>query len=276
MSNIDIITSLIQQGQVDPVKILLTTSPTTHDDDVIIMLLQTSIESMNLNVMRYLLDTYKPDSKSPLFRDKVSLESVGLGKTEAFKILTAYHPSILTWDLSHFGDALGHAVLANNFPLAHFILEDAGCDPNKSQLAHRPTIEQAAYFEKYEMMELLLKHGAQINGTKTLYKAMQSGSVSLLSLLMSNTGGDINMIQPVEWSEGSEESDEVELTPGPVLHLAVQTRNTAMVHSLVAKFGADPLVKDQSGRTAVDWARCIDDPAIDRLLDPTYKSCQIM
>lgn len=276
MSNIDIITSLIQQGQVDPVKILLTTSPTTHDDDVIIMLLQTSIESMNLNVMRYLLDTYKPDSKSPLFRDKVSLESVGLGKTEAFKILTAYHPSILTWDLSHFGDALGHAVLANNFPLAHFILEDAGCDPNKSQLAHRPTIEQAAYFEKYEMMELLLKHGAQINGTKTLYKAMQSGSVSMLSLLMSNTGGDINMIQPVEWSEGSEESDEVELTPGPVLHLAVQTRNTAMVHALVAKFGADPLVKDQSGRTAVDWARCIDDPAIDRLLDPTYKSCQIM
>lgn len=276
MSNIDTITSLIQQGQVDPVKNLLTTSPTTHDDDVIIMLLQTSIESMNLNVMRYLLDTYKPDSKSPLFRDKVSLESVGLGKTEAFKILTAYHPSILTWDLSHFGDALGHAVLANNFPLAHFILEDAGCDPNKSQLAHRPTIEQAAYFEKYEMMELLLKHGAQINGTKTLYKAMQSGSVSLLSLLMSNTGGDINMIQPVEWSEGSEESDEVELTPGPVLHLAVQTRNTAMVHALVAKFGADPLVKDQSGRTAVDWARCIDDPAIDRLLDPTYKSCQIM
>ena len=276
MSNIDTITSLIQQGQVDPVKNLLTTSPTTHDDDVIILLLQTSIESMNLNVMRYLLDTYKPDSKSPLFRDKGSLESVGLGKTEAFKILTAYHPSILTWDLSHFGDALGHAVLANNFPLAHFILEDAGCDPNKSQLAHRPTIEQAAYFEKYEMMELLLKHGAQINGTKTLYKAMQNGSVSMLSLLMSNTGGDINMIQPVEWSEGSEESEEVELTPGPVLHLAVQTRNTAMAHALVAKFGADPLVKDQSGRTAVDWTRCIDDPAINRLLDPTYKPCQIM
>ena len=152
-----------------------------------------SIESMNLNVMRYLLDTYKPDSRSPLFCDKVSLASVGLGKTEAFKILTAYYPSILSWDLSHFGDALGHAVLANNLPLAHFILKEAGCDPNKSQLAYQPTIEHAAYFGKYEMMQLLLKHGAQINGTKTLYNAMQSGSVDMLSLLISNTGGDINM-----------------------------------------------------------------------------------
>lgn len=276
MLNIDTITSLIEQGQVDPVKTLLATSPTTHDDTGIIMLLQTSIESMNLNIMCYLLDTYKPDCKSPLFRDKVSLTSVGLGKTEAFKILTAYHPSILTWDLSHFGDALGHAVLANNLELAHFILKEADCDPNKSQLAYQPTIEHAAYFEKYEMMKLLLKHGAQINGTKALYKAMQSGSVDMLSFLMNNTGGDINMIQPVEWSEGPEGSEEVELTPGPVLHLAVQTRNKAMVHVLVAKFGADPLVKDQSGKTAVDWARCIDDPAISKQLDLTYRPCQIM
>lgn len=49
-----------------------------------------------------------------------------------------------------------------------------------------------------------------------------------------------------------------------------------MVHALVAKFEADPLIKDQSGKTAVDWARCIDDHAIDRLLDPTYRSFQIM
>ena len=276
MSNIDTITPLIEQGQVDPVKTLLATSPTTHDDNVITMFLQMSIESMNLNVMHYLLDTYKPDSKSPLFCDKVSLASVGLGKTEAFKILTAYYPSILPWDLSHFSDVRGHAVLANNLPLAHFILKEAGCDLNRSQLAYQPTIEHTAYFGKYEMMQLLLKHGAQINGTKTLYNAMQCGSVDMLSLLISNTGGDINMIQPVEWSKGPGKSEELELTPGPVLHLAVQTRNMAMVHALVAKFGADPLIMDQSGKTAVDWARCIDDHAIDKLLDPTYRSFQIM
>lgn len=84
------------------------------------------------------------------------------------------------------------------------------------------------------------------------------------------------MIQPVERSEGPEGSEEVGLTPGPVLHLAVQARNKAMVRLLVTMFGADPLVKDQSGRTAVDWARCIDDPAISRQLDPAYRPCRIM
>lgn len=69
------------------------------------------------------------------------------------------------------------------------------------------------------------------------------------------------MIQPVEGSE--------ELTPGPVLHLAVQIRNKEMACILVKKFGADPLIKDQSGKTAVDWARCIGDTAICRQLDPT-------
>ncbi|PLN79628.1 ankyrin repeat-containing domain protein [Aspergillus taichungensis] len=276
MSNIDTITSLIEQGQVDSVKTLLATSPVKHDDDAIIMLLHASIESMNLDIMRYLLDTYKPDSQSPLFRDKVSLASVGHGKTEAFKTLTAYHPSILTWDLSHLGDALGHAVLTDNFPLAHFILDEAGCDPNKSQLCYRPPIEHTAYQGKYEMTKLLLKHGARINGTKALYEAMQSGNVDMLSLLMSIPDSDINTIQPVERSEGPGGSEEVDITPGPVLNLAVQTRNKAMVHALVTKFGADPLIKDQSGKTAVDWARDNGDPAISKQLDPAYRPCQVM
>ena len=42
------------------------------------------------------------------------------------------------------------------------------------------------------MIELLLKHGAQINNTSTLYEAMQSGSVDMLSFLMSKKVVDIN------------------------------------------------------------------------------------
>lgn len=76
------------------------------------------------------------------------------------------------------------------------------------------------------------------------------------------------MIRPVEGSE--------ELTPVPVLHLAVQTRNPRMVQLLLKECGADPLVEDQSGKTAVDWAKCISDPAIRKQLDPTYSQCQIL
>lgn len=243
MSDSDTIISLIEQGQIDPVKKPLSTSPPTNGDDII-MLLRASISAMNLEIMRYLLDTYKPDRESALFRDKVLLESTGRGKTEAFKILSVYRPSILTWHLSHCGDALGHAVLADNFPLASFILDEAGRDPNQSQLAYRPPIEFAAYFGRYEMVELLLKHGAQINGTGALYKAMQSGSVDMLSFLTSKNGVDINMVQPVE-----ETADGREITPGPVLHLAAQTRNKKMVCFLVKKLGADPLVR-------VHWQCC--------------------
>ena len=270
MSKIDMIISLVEQGQVDAVKTSLATSPTTHDENDIIKLLETSILFMNLDIMRYLLDTYKPNYESPLFRDKVSLTAVGLGKTEAFKILNEYHPFLLTWDLSHFGDALGHAVLGDDLPLAHFLLEEADCDPNKSHVAYKPSIECAAASEQYEMTELLLKYGAQINGTRSLYMAMESNSADMLSFLTSNANGDINMIQPVGKYE------EIELTPGPVLHLAIQMKNKEMVQVLLRRFGADPLVKDESGKTAMDWAQSINDPAIRRALDPTYRSCQIL
>lgn len=49
-----------------------------------------------------------------------------------------------------------------------------------------------------------------------------------------------------------------------------------MVQLLLKEFGADPLVKDQNGKTAVDLARCISDPAIRKQLDPTYSQCQII
>lgn len=67
-----------------------------------------------------------------------------------------------------------------------------GRDPNESQLFYQPTIECAVYSGRYEMIELLLKHGAQINNTSTLYEAMQSGSVDMLSFLMSKKVVDTN------------------------------------------------------------------------------------
>ncbi|EYE98466.1 uncharacterized protein EURHEDRAFT_408803 [Aspergillus ruber CBS 135680] len=64
--------------------------------------------------------------------------------------------------------------------------------------------------------------------------------------------------------------------PGPVLHLVFQTRHKEAVCILVKKFGVDPLVEDQIGKTTVDWTRYIDGAAICRKLDPTYRQCQII
>ncbi|OJJ81203.1 uncharacterized protein ASPGLDRAFT_97077, partial [Aspergillus glaucus CBS 516.65] len=115
----------------------------------------------------------------------VVMQSLHPGRAEAFKFLYEYNPPIITRHLDHIGDALGYAVLGDNIPLASFILSQAGTDPNKSLLLYKPPIGSAAYFGNYEMLELLLKHGARINGTYTVYQAMESGSVDMLSFLMS-------------------------------------------------------------------------------------------
>lgn len=266
MSDINTIISLIKQGQVAPVKQLLSTSTSPTDT---IALIHASIEVMNLDILRYLLDTFKPDSKTPVFRDTIVMEATGQGRAEAFKILSEYNPSILTRDLSHMGSALAHSVLANNIPLASFLLTGAGIDPNERRVyGGRPPIVSATHLGMFEMVNLLMKHGAQVKGTDALFEVMTSDRIDMLSYLVNRKGVDINMIQPVEGSE--------ELTPGPVLHLAVQMRNSKMVQLLLKEFGADPLVKDQNGKTAVDLARCISDPAIRKQLDPTYSQCQII
>lgn len=121
----------------------------------------------------------------------------------------------------------------------------------------------ATYHGMFEMVQLFMEHGARINGTNALFMAVDDGRVDMLRFLVNKKGVDINMIQQGEWLE--------ELSPGPVLHLAVQTRNSKMVRILVKELGADPLVKDQSGKTAVEWARCIGDTGILKVLDPTHR-----
>lgn len=58
------IMSLIEQGQIGPVKKLLSTSSPTHGADII-MLLHASINTMNLEIMRYCL-THTNQTENPL------------------------------------------------------------------------------------------------------------------------------------------------------------------------------------------------------------------
>lgn len=67
-----------------------------------------------------------------------------------------------------------------------------------------------------------MKHSAQVKGTDALFNATTSECTDMFSYLVNRKGMNINMVQPVE---GLEELN----TPGPVLHLAVQMRNSKMV-----------------------------------------------
>jgi hypothetical protein len=64
-------------------------------------------------------------------------------------------------------------------------------------------------------MEFLLDHGAIIAGTDALLDAVRNRRIDMLTLLMERRKVvNINAIQPAE--------GERDLTPGPVLHLAIR------------------------------------------------------
>jgi hypothetical protein len=101
------------------------------------------------------------------------------------------------------------------------------------------------------MMALFLEHGARIDATDTLLAAMDNNRVDMLRFLVGPGGADINLTQPADRQQ--------ELNPGPVLHLAVQKRDSRMVRILVNQFGANPLAEDRNWKTGIQLAKDVGD-----------------
>ena len=150
MSDTETIISLIKHGRVNSVKQLLPPSQTPLPD--IILLLKVSIEAKNVDILRYLLDTFKPASEEYLFRYAV-IESLNYDRTEEFKLLSECNPEILTQDISHTGNALANAIWGNNIILASFLLTH-GNDPNECRFMSRPPIVSATYLRHHETINL--------------------------------------------------------------------------------------------------------------------------
>jgi hypothetical protein len=69
----------------------------------------------------------------------------------------------------------------------------------------------------------------------------------MLTLLVERRkAADINAIQPAY--------GERDLTPGPVLHLAIRRKYRQMVRVLIDRFHANRLAQDLEGKSAVAWA----------------------
>jgi hypothetical protein len=216
---------IIPQGRTDPVKHLLTDATTPAE---ISTLLRCAVEVMNFEVLQYLLTTFKPDNGEWNFDRGIVREALSPGKANAFKLLCEFNSSILTTQLDHHWDPLAYAILGQNIPLAFLLTH--GVDPNESELYYRPSIQAAARHGSCEMMALFLEHGARIDATDTLLAAMDNNRVDMLRFLV-----------------------------GPVLHLAVQKRDSRMVRILVNQFGANPLAEDRNWKTGIQLAKDVGD-----------------
>lgn len=238
------IETALRQGQLPPTTILL----------------QTAIQHMQLGVLEFLLNRLFPrdtaDEKSPLatLDRAVLLQTLSPERVPAFELLCRHDPSLRTMHLGHMGPPLAWAILGDNLRLASFLLADR-VDPAECQVNHRPAVVAAAGTGSCAMMTLLLDHGASVQGTGALFAAVRNARVDMLDLLVEERKvAAIDSLQPADREGG--------LTPGPVLHLAIQRRMRRMVGVLLRRFHADPMVMDSEGKSALDWAGEMNDSEI--------------
>lgn len=241
------------------------------------ILLQAAIQTMQLNILQYLLtrlslsendqnrnETKKKCQTGTLDR-AVILETLTSERVPAFELLCRHNPSLQTMQLGHLGTPLAWAILGGNLRLASYLLSN-GVDPNESQIHYCPAVLAAAGHGSCDMMELLLNHGAVIAGTDAPFAAVHNQRIDMLNHLVKlRKAANINDTQPARSERG--------LTPGPVLHLAIRRKYRQMVRVLIEEFHADPLVKDEEGKTAVMWA---EDPQDSELIKYQFHTFHVL
>ena len=161
-------------------------------------------------------------------------------------------------------------MLAKTFPVAAALIE-AGADVNQG----KPLCVFISVNAPQNMIELLLDHGADvnINSGEPLELALSNKNavkIELIQLLL-DRGADINLSTPlitalmnekvtsevielllVHGTNINEKSSDNGYTP---LHFAARYSVSSGIVELLLDRGADPKVKDNSGKLAVDYAR---------------------
>ncbi|KAF5334562.1 hypothetical protein D9758_015788 [Tetrapyrgos nigripes] len=125
------------------------------------------------------------------------------------------------WDINqsagHTGDALSHAVGADRTKLVKWLLEHGG-NPNENYRSEPWTcLDLGVIHASTGTVELLLKHGANIQNTNSLLLACFYGRVEMINLLL-EYGVDINEIPDNELTSDRDRARGL----GNALHLAAR------------------------------------------------------
>lgn len=150
--------------------------------------------------------------------------------------------------LSALYGALCHA---DNFALGHWLLEQ-GANPNDDESLYHST-----ELGHTRALEALLTHGARIEGTNALLRALDFDNVTMVRLLLA-CGADPD-IAVADHASGQP------VNKIPSLHHAAQRGASAQVAQLLLDHGADPSLK-WSGHSAYALARIFGNHAVADLL----------
>lgn len=169
------------------------------------------------------------------------------------------------------GNALNLAVSLNKLNLVTWLL-DQGADVNNEVLegrrGSRYPLHKAVVSGSVEMFQLLLSRGADPAACEAMHHAAYMGNIAMLDILF-NIGVDINRNIKVETPSSDEWDEEYRenylkrlyLQIGTPLHFAVQNphRRREVVEWLL-DHGADPLIKDQAGRSILEMSVTSEEP----------------
>ena len=210
-----------------------------------------------LDIMRYLLDS------SPLIEiDSWAAWYAAWGGLEAYKLLHSKYPDIIHWYFGHHGNAVHIATRRRDAALLEYLLEH-GLDPGWSLVEDSdcragplmPIDNAALTSTTPEIAQILVKHGALVNGTSALEIAAQFGRLSLARYFL-DQGADINVVRPRDSSWRCS-------TP---LVCAMRAKQVEMVRFLLQN-GADLNVRDGDGRSVLEEARATEHEEIIALVE---------
>ena len=195
-------------------------------------------------------------------RDAI-VAALNSNNVDVLRKFVAVMPECVNFDMSLSGDPLCQAVMGSrNMPLYRndrleivaFLL-DHGADPNKRCPQHNGPghhLWLAAWFGPLVITNLLLQHGAQVAQSGAIHKAAEKGRINVLEALLKHGANLDERLDPDVGfiGHGPERQQEASETP---LHVAVAHGQIDVAAWLLER-GVDADVRGARGRTPFDIA----------------------
>jgi ankyrin repeat protein len=136
---------------------------------------------------------------------------------------------------------------------------DSGADPNEKDNFGTTALQNAIAHKKDEAVAMLLEHGADVtiqdnDGSTALHYAIEYGLPNVVTLLLAKN--------PKIVAIGDKHGNE------PLWVATFNARGNYEIVSLLMRHGANPAHRNRASRSAVDFAKQINDDVLIGMLNP--------
>ncbi|KAL8711716.1 MAG: hypothetical protein Q9220_003887 [cf. Caloplaca sp. 1 TL-2023] len=236
-------------------------------------LLGVAAENGHSDIVQFLLANY--EKQQLVVHEGHALKATYSRGLECYRLIYEREPAVIHAQFNYQGSALLQAVARSNTNLLNYLLE-RGADPGRTVTDDTPTwfhrwipIETAALRAPIEITQILLRHGASLEGTAALDLAAGNGHRMQLDVVrcLVEAGAALNatgMESRLKHGTGDW---------GPPLQSAIHAQRVEIVQYLLDQ-GASPLVYNVNGEDAFYKAWEVGNPEISQLLRAWRKAQQ--